>query len=114
MFISIPKGDPEGIKLIPIGEVSAKDEFSNVKSITAQDILTAHRFPSGLAGIIPTNGSVMPNPDTARNTYRKDEVIPIQKKFSDAISNDLEIPLHLHLNFVDNSKNSQDNSQNAK
>lgn len=100
MFISIPKGDPEGIKLIPIGEVSAKDEFSNVKSITAQDILTAHRFPSGLAGIIPTNGSVMGNPETARDTYRKDEVIPIQKKFAKAVNDDPEVPVHLHLKFV--------------
>lgn len=99
MFISIPKGDPEGIKLIPIGEVSAKDEFANVKSITAQDILTAHRFPSGLAGIIPTNGAVMGNPDTARTTYRKDEVIPLQRKFMTGINSDPEIPLRLHLHF---------------
>ncbi|MHC9057781.1 phage portal protein [Pantoea sp. y20] len=99
MFISIPKGDPDGIKLIPIGEVSAKDEFVNVKSITAQDVLTAHRFPSGLAGIIPTNGAVMGNPETARATYRKDEVIPLQRKFMAGINNDPEIPAHLHLHF---------------
>lgn len=101
MFISIPKGDPDGIKLISIGEVSAKDEFSNVKAITAQDILTAHRFPAGLAGIIPTNGSVMGNPETARETYRKDEIIPVQRKFANAINSDPEIPQHLHLKFTD-------------
>lgn len=101
MFISIPKGDPEGIKLINIGEVTAKDEFSNVKAITAQDILTAHRYPAGLAGIIPTNGSVMGNPETARDTYRKDEIIPVQKKFAELISSDPEIPQHLHLKFKD-------------
>ncbi|WP_411705637.1 phage portal protein [Edaphovirga cremea] len=99
MFISIPKGNPEGVKLIPVGEVSAKDEFANVKSITSQDILTAHRFPAGLAGIIPTNGSVMPNPETARTTYRKDEVIPVQRKFMNLINSDPEIPEHLHLRF---------------
>ncbi|EPZ8126040.1 phage portal protein [Yersinia enterocolitica] len=99
MFISIPKGDPEGIKLISIGEVSAKDEFSNVKSITAQDILTAHRFPSGLAGIIPPNGTVMGDPEKARATYRKDEVIPVQNKFMRAVNTDPEIPANLHLRF---------------
>lgn len=99
MFINIPKGDPEGVKLIPVGEVSAKDEFANIKGITAQDVLTAHRFPSGLAGIIPTNGAVMGNPETARDTYRKDEVIPLQRKFMNGINSDREIPLHLHLRF---------------
>lgn len=99
MFINIPKGDPEGVKLISVGEVSAKDEFGNVKSISAQDVLTAHRFPSGLAGIIPTNGAVMGNPDTARNTYRKDEIIPLQRKFMTGINSDPEIPAHLHLQF---------------
>lgn len=112
MFISITKGDPDGIKLIPIGEVSAKDEFVNVKSITAQDVLTAHRFPSGLAGIIPTNGAVMGNPETARATYRKDEVIPLQRKFMTGINNDPEIPASLHLRFdipdaADNAGNSE-------
>ncbi|MES4611013.1 MAG: phage portal protein [Ewingella sp.] len=99
MFVNIPNGSAEGLKLLPVGEVSAKDEFASVKSITAQDIFTAHRFPAGLAGIIPTNGAVMGNPETARNTYRKDEVIPLQRKFMNGINSDREIPAHLHLNF---------------
>ena len=99
MFINIPKGDPDGIKLLPVGEVTAKDEFANVKGITAQDVFTAHRFPAGLAGIIPTHGSVMGNPETARDTYRKDEVIPLQRKFMTGINSDPEIPTRLHLNF---------------
>lgn len=99
MFINIPKGDPEGVKLISVDEVSAKDEYANVKSISVQDILRAHRFHSGLAGIIPTNSAVMGNPDTARNTYRKDEIIPLQRKFMTGINSDPEIPAHLHLQF---------------
>lgn len=99
MFINIPKGDPEGVKILPVGEVSTKDEFANIKGSTAQDIFTAHRFPAGLAGIIPTNGAVMGNPETARTTYRKDEVIPQQRKFMNGVNNDPEIPAHLHLIF---------------
>lgn len=99
MFINIPKGNPEAVKLLPVGEVSAKDEFANIKGITAQDIFTAHRFPAGLAGIIPTNGAVMGNPETARTTYRKDEVIPLQRKFMNGINLDREIPQHLHIHF---------------
>nr|DAY83013.1 MAG TPA: portal vertex protein [Caudoviricetes sp.] len=99
IFINIPKGDPDGVKILPVGEVSAKDEFQNIKGITEQDIFTAHRFPAGLAGIIPTNGAVKGNPETARTTYRKDEVIPLQRKYMNDVNNDPEIPPRLHLNF---------------
>lgn len=99
LYINIPRGNPEGVKLMPIGEVTAKDEFNNVKSISAQDILTAHRFPAGLAGIIPDRNSSLPDPEKARDTYRKDEVIPLQRKLMRAINEDPEIPAALHLNF---------------
>jgi len=99
MFINIPKGDPEGVKILPVGEVSAKDEFANIKGITAQDVFTAHRFPAGLAGIIPTNGAIMGDPEKTRATYRKDEVIPLQRKFIDGVNSDPEIPARLHLKF---------------
>lgn len=99
LYINIPKGSPDGVKIIPVGEVSAKDEFSNIKGISAQDVFTAHRFPAGLAGIIPTNGATIPNPETARDTYRKDEVIPLQRKIMNAVNSDGEIPERLHLRF---------------
>lgn len=100
MFINIPKGDPEGIKFIPIGDISAKDEFANIKNISAQDILTAHRYPAGLAGIIPSNSAGLGDPEKARATYRKDEVIPLQRMIMDAINRDPQIPSALHVNFT--------------
>ncbi|HDL6888151.1 TPA: phage portal protein [Yersinia enterocolitica] len=99
MFINIADGGEKGVQFIPIGDAGVKDEFANIKSISAQDVLTAHRFPSGLAGIIPTNGAVMASPETARDTYRKDEVIPLQRMFASAVRHDPEIPPHLHLQF---------------
>lgn len=99
MFVHIPKGDPEGIKFMPIGDISAKDEFNNVKNISAQDILTAHRFPAGLAGIIPGNVGGLGDPIKAREAYRQDEVIPVQRMFENAVNSDPEIPSHLHINF---------------
>ncbi len=99
LYINIPKGHPDGVKIIPVGEVSAKDEFLNIKGISAQDVFTAHRFPAGLAGIIPTNGATIPNPDTARETYRKDEVVPLQRKIMFAVNNDPDVPESLWLRF---------------
>lgn len=104
MFVNIPKGDPDGIKFIPIGDISAKDEFQNIKSISAQDVLTAHRFPAGLAGIIPTNGAVMGDIEKAAKTYRKAEILPIQRMFAAAVANQSDIPAHLYLNFMKDSE----------
>ncbi|PHM68278.1 phage portal protein [Xenorhabdus sp. KJ12.1] len=98
MFVSIPNGDPDGIKFIPIGDISANDEFANVKSISSQDVLTAHRFPAGLAGIIPTNVGGLGDPEKARDAYRKDEVIPVQNMFMNAI-NSSDIPETLFVHF---------------
>lgn len=98
IFINIPKGDPEGVKVIDFTDKGAKDEFNAVKSVTSKDILAAHRFPPGLAGIFADNVQ-LPDPEKSRETYRKDEIIPVQRKIAKAIKADPEIPEHLWLNF---------------
>ena len=98
IFINIPKGDPEGVKVIDFTDKGAKDEFNAVKSVTSKDILAAHRFPPGLAGIF-ADGVNLPDPETSRDTYRKDEVIPVQRKIANAVKADPEIPAHLWLEF---------------
>lgn len=99
MYINIADGGEKGVQFIPIGDAGIKDEFANIKNISAQDVLTAHRFPAGLAGVIPASGSVPVNPDVARSTYRLDEVIPVQRMLASAINQDPEIPARLHLHF---------------
>lgn len=106
MFVHIPNGDAEGIKFIPVGDISANDEFSNVKNISAQDVLTAHRFPAGLAGIIPGNVGGLGDPLKAREAYRQDEVIPVQRMFADAVNSDPEIPENLKLRFKEDAAGS--------
>ncbi|MCP9267829.1 phage portal protein [Xenorhabdus sp. XENO-1] len=98
LYVNIPNGDPDGIKFIPVGDISANDEFANVKSISSQDVLTAHRFPAGLAGIIPTNTAGFGDPEKIREAYRKDEVIPVQTLFMNAINQD-DVPETLHVHF---------------
>lgn len=100
ILVNIPNGDKEGVQFIQMGDISAKDEFANVKNISAQDILNAHRFPAGLCGIIPQNAAGLGDPEKARTTYRKDEVIPIQRRFMAAVNGDKEVPPALHLKFT--------------
>lgn len=79
--------------------ISAKDEFANIKNISAQDILNAHRFPAGLAGIVPQNTTGLGDVEKAERIYKKSEIAPIQRRFMTAVNNDPEIPERLHLNF---------------
>jgi PBSX family phage portal protein len=99
ILVNIPGGDGDAIKFIEMGDISAKDEFANVKNISAQDVLNAHRFPAGLAGIVPQNTAGLGDPEKARATYFKTEVVPVQRRIEIAIKADSEIPANLHLKF---------------
>jgi capsid portal protein len=55
MLVYIPKGKKDGIQIMPIADVTAKDEFSAVKQISRDDMLAAHRTPPQLIGVIPQN-----------------------------------------------------------
>nr|WP_244175346.1 phage portal protein [Actinobacillus porcitonsillarum] len=99
MFINIPDGKPDGVKLIPIGDTGTKDEFANIKNISAQDVLTAHRFPPGLGGIIPNNTGGLGDPLKYREAYQLDEVIPLQEIIEEAINSDFEIRKSLQVKF---------------
>ena len=99
ILVNIPGGDKDGVQFIQMGDIGAKDEFASVKNISAQDVLNAHRFPAGLAGQIPANTAGLGDPEKAERIYKKSEVLPIQRRFMEAISGDRETPLNLHLNF---------------
>lgn len=55
LLLHSPSGKPDGVKVIPISEVAAKDDFAAIKSMSRDDVLAAHRVPPQLLGIIPTN-----------------------------------------------------------
>lgn len=101
ILVNIPGGD--AIKFIEMGDILAKDEFANVKNISAQDILNAHRFPAGLAGIVPQNAAGLGDPEKAETTYKRNEVYPLQRRLAMAIKSDPEVPERLHLTFATDS-----------
>lgn len=100
MLINIPGGKEKGVQLLPVGDMGAKDEFVNIKNISMQDILNAHRFPPGLAGMMPNNNSSFPDITKTREAYQRDEVIPVQKLISDAVSKNADIPANLRIIFT--------------
>ncbi|WP_313375149.1 phage portal protein [Pantoea sp. CTOTU50773] len=99
ILVNIPGGDKEAVQFIQMGDIGAKDEFANVKNISAQDVLNAHRFPAGLAGIIPQNAAGLGDPAKTEATYKKNEVLPLQRRLMTAVNGDPDVPDHLHLKF---------------
>lgn len=98
MFVNIPNGNPDGLKVIPIGDTGKKDEFGTIKNVSAQDVLTAHRYPPGLGGVIPTTGS-FGDPIKMREAYRVDEVLPMQALIAETVNADPEISGKLEILF---------------
>lgn len=80
MFVHSPKGKADGIKLLPIAEVGSKDEFLNIKSVTAEDLLAAHRTPPQLLGIVPKNTGGFGNVNDAAAVFYEMEIMPIQRR----------------------------------
>ena len=83
LLLRAPNGNPEGVKLIPIAEVGAKDEFLNIKGVSAEDMMAAHRVPPALMGIVPKATSGLGDAITAAKVFARNEVAPLQQTFLD-------------------------------
>lgn len=81
MFVHSPSGKENGIKIIPIAEVGAKDEFLGIKNTTRDDVLAAHRVPPQLLGIIPANAGGFGDPAKALDSFFELEIQPLQSVF---------------------------------
>lgn len=81
LFMYMPNGKKDGIQLIPVAEVAAKDEFLNIKNVTRDDQLAAHRVPPQLMGIVPTNNSGFGDAEKAARVFAANEIAPLQARF---------------------------------
>jgi PBSX family phage portal protein len=80
LFMYAPNGKKDGLQLIPISEVAAKDDFASIKNTSRDDILAAHRVPPQLLGMIPTNAGGFGDVEKAKQVFMENEVAPIQAK----------------------------------
>lgn len=81
LFLYSPGGEKDGIQIIPLSEVMAKDEFFNMKNVTRDDVLAAHRVPPQLLGIVPANGSSFGSVDDAARIFFQNEINPLMTAF---------------------------------
>ncbi|HJW26418.1 MAG TPA: phage portal protein [Rhodocyclaceae bacterium] len=80
LFMYAPNGKKDGIQLIPVAEVAAKDEFMNIKNVTRDDQLAAHRVPPQLMGIIPHNTGGFGDAEKAAAVFSANEIAPLQQR----------------------------------
>lgn len=80
LFLYAPNGKKDGVQVIPLSQVAAKDEFLNIKNVSRDDILAAHRVPPQMMGIIPQNTAGFGDVEKAAKVFVRNELIPLQSK----------------------------------
>ena len=86
LFLHAPGGKKDGLQLIPISELAAKDEFLNIKNVTRDDVLASQRTPPQLLGIIPSNAGGFGSISEACEAYWYSEIVPLQNLFANTVN----------------------------
>ncbi len=96
MFVHIPGGSPDAVKIIPVGEKATQDNFADIKRISQNDILAAWRMPGELAGVQPEDKSGRGDAIKSAKVYVEMEILPLLPIFNKL--NEF-LPKHLHVKF---------------
>ncbi len=80
LFMYSPNGKKDGLQIIPLSEVAAKDEFLNIKNVSRDDMMAAHRVPPQMMGIMPNNVGGFGDVEKASKVFVRNELLPLQKK----------------------------------
>lgn len=96
MFLHSPNGDKDGIKIIPVGDFSTKDELEKIKNISRDDIIAAHRMPPALAAIIPQNMTGFGDVTKTDEVYEKNEVWALRDTLMELNEH---LPVRLQISF---------------
>ncbi|MEQ5732016.1 capsid portal protein, partial [Providencia alcalifaciens] len=56
------------------------DEFLNIKNVSRDDMLAAHRVPPQIMGIIPENVGGFGDVEKAAKVFVRNELMPLQSK----------------------------------
>lgn len=89
MFLNIPGGRPDSVKIIPVGDIATKDEFEKIKNLSRNDVLSMWRIQPALAGVMPDNAGGFGDIEKISRVYHENETVPVHRVF-------LELNQHLH------------------
>ena len=71
---------PDGIKILPLSKVATKDDFFNINKASRDDLLSAHRVPPQMMGIIPDNSGGFGDAVKAAQVFVRNELTPLQER----------------------------------
>ncbi len=80
LFMYSPNGKKDGIQIIPLSEVAAKDEFLNIKNVSRDDMMAAHRVPPQMMGIMPSNVGGFGDVEKAARVFIRNELTPLHRR----------------------------------
>ncbi|MWM79430.1 phage portal protein [Escherichia coli] len=83
LFMYSPNGKKDGLQIIPLSEVAAKDEFLNIKNVSRDDMMAAHRVPPQMMGIMPNNVGGFGDVEKASKVFVRNELLPLQKRLQE-------------------------------
>lgn len=99
-----PNGKKDSIQILPLSEVATKNDFFNIKKSSRDDLLSAHRMPPQMMGIIPDNAGGFGDVEKAAQVFVRNELTPLQQRMKE-IDKHLNIPL---INFRTYQLNNRD------
>ncbi len=83
LFMYAPNGKKDGIQILPLSEVATKDDFFNIKKSSRDDLLSAHRVPPQMMGIIPDNAGGFGDVQKAAEVFVRNELTPLQERIKE-------------------------------
>ncbi|MCR4450825.1 phage portal protein [Aeromonas veronii] len=78
LLLYTPGGQKDGVKLIPVAEVAAKDDFLSIKNVSRDDQLATHRVPPQLMGVMPNSTGGFGNVTEAALVFDVNEIDSIK------------------------------------
>lgn len=83
LFMYAPGGKKDGVQIMPISEVAAKDDIGTINEITVEAMQISSRVPPQLMGQSPKGNSAFGDPTTAAKVFNRNELMPLQSRFEE-------------------------------
>ena len=79
ILLHAPGGGKDGVQILPFQQITAKDEFLNIKGSARDDILAAHRVPPQLMGAMPDGNAALGDVEKAARVFFINELQPVME-----------------------------------
>ena len=79
LLLQAPNGGKDGVQILPFQQITARDEFMNVKAASRDDVLAAHRVPPQLMGAMPSGQGSFGDVEKAARVFAINELMPVME-----------------------------------